>query len=111
MTLIKRIYSSSELYHDLKSMDRNNFSYDGAAALQEYLEEMDSDIEYDPVAFCCDFAEYAEFEYEALAAEYDEAPQRRDYESEEEFAEAFMDWLQDQTTVIEFNGGIIVGSF
>jgi len=107
MTLIKRIYSSSELYHDLKSMDRNNFSYEGAAALQEYLEELDFDIDYDPVAFCCDFAEYAESEYEALAAEYSQ-----EFGAGDDFdSEAFISWLQDQTTVIDFGGGVVVQSF
>lgn len=45
----------SDLFHDLKAMGRDNFSYDGAQALMEYLESIAEDtgnpIEYDPVAF------------------------------------------------------------
>ena len=36
MTLIKTINSGS-LFHDLKAMDHTNFTYDGAYALQAYL--------------------------------------------------------------------------
>lgn len=115
MALIKKIHSSSELYHDLKAMGRDNFSYEGAEALQEYLDELSDDIgediEYDPIAFCCDYAEYSTGEYESLADEYYDSPKRADYENNEEFEQALFEWLRDNTIVIEFNGGIIVQSF
>jgi hypothetical protein len=42
---------------------KDNFSYDGAKALFEYLDEIgeqdeDYAIEYDPVAWCCEYSEY-----------------------------------------------------
>ena len=115
MSYIYEKKQSSDLYHDLKKMGRDNFSYDGAAALMEYLENMaedtDSPLEYDPIAFCCEFAEYQDSEYESLADEYDSAPQKKDYEDSEEFESALIQWLQDNTTVIEFDGGIIIQSF
>lgn len=40
----------------------NNFTLEGAKALQEYLEQYSDDIgeniEFDPVAWCCEFSEY-----------------------------------------------------
>ena len=37
---------------------RNNFSYEGLSALFDYLEEMeestDAELEFDPVALCCE---------------------------------------------------------
>lgn len=50
------------------SMDstKNNFSYEGLRQLYIYLEELSDDIgediEFDPVAFCMDYAEYTSIE-------------------------------------------------
>ena len=111
MPLVKTHINESDLYHDLKKMGRNNFSYEGARALMNYLEDLSDDIgeniEYDPIAFCCDYAEYDESEYEDLADEYNE-----DFGQGDDFNEDdFFNWLRDETTVIEFNGGIIVQGF
>lgn len=115
MTYIYEKKNTSDLYHDLKKMGRENFSYNGALALMEYLEQYAEDCgdpqEYDPIAYCCEFAEYEDSEYEALANEYGEAPKRSDYEDSEGFEQALFDWLNEQTSVIEFEGGIIIASF
>ena len=118
MSYIYKQVNAVDLYHDLKAMDRNNFSYDGAKALMEYLEEVASDsnepIEYDPIALCCDFAEYAEEEYAGLAEEHSEAPQQCDFENDDDHAEfnaALIEWLRENTTVIETSAGIIIQSF
>jgi len=115
MSYIYEKKQSGDLYHDLKKMDRDNFSYDGAKALMEYLEQMaedtDSPLEYDPIAFCCEFAEYQDSEYESLADEYDEAPKRKDYDDSEGFESALIQWLEETTQVIQFDGGIIIQSF
>jgi len=46
--------------------ERTNFSYDGLEALflyfEEYEESCDTEIEYDPIAFCCEFVEWEDFE-------------------------------------------------
>ena len=86
----------------------DSFSYHGKRALFEYLEEMEDDmgdeIELDVVAICCDFSEYSS----ALEAvkDYD-----RDMEDEMEDEEEAPEWLQDQTTVLSFDGGIIIQAF
>jgi NADH:ubiquinone oxidoreductase subunit E len=112
MPLVKTHIHDSELFHDLKAMGRSNFSYEGAKALMEYLEELSEDtgdnIEYDPIAFCCDYAEYSESEYESLAAEYSQDFKDGDGDFD---VDDFKDWLFDNTTVIQFNGGIIIQAF
>lgn len=66
MSYIYQRKQPADLFHDLKKMGRDNFSYEGANALMEYLEEVAEDtgepIEYDPIAFCCEFAEYQTLE-------------------------------------------------
>ena len=41
---------------------KDNFSYEGKQALFNYLEEYEDEtgekIEYDPIAFCCEYSEY-----------------------------------------------------
>ena len=41
---------------------KENFSYEGLKALYHWLEEFEEDtgeeIEFDPIAICCDFTEY-----------------------------------------------------
>ena len=75
------------------------FSYEGGTALFEYLEELeadcDIDIELDPVALRCEFTEY-----EDLDEIKDSYP---DIET--------IDDLYDNTTVITFDGGIIIADF
>lgn len=111
MPLVKTYINETQLYHDLKAMGRDNFSYDGAKALVEYLDELSEDIgeniEYDPIAFCCDYAEYSEKEYESLASEYSQ-----DFGQGDDFEQdMFLTWLSDNTTVVEFNGGLIIQGF
>lgn len=115
MAIIDTITNYTRLYDDLKRVGRDNFSCEGAYALMEYLDQSSDDtgenIKYDPIAFCCDFMEYAESEYEELASEYSEAPQREDFEDSEDHAEELIDWFSDQTIVIPFNGGVVMQVF
>lgn len=83
----------------------NNFSLQGAKALQAYLEELSEDIgeniEFDPIAWCVEYSEYKN-----LAEAYKEL--RFDYTYVEDEAR---EYFQDNTTLIEFNGGVIVQDF
>ena len=80
------------------------WSRDGAMALVEHLEQFEEDtgesIEFDPIAFRCDYSEYKS----ALEA----AEQYTDWCYNQ--AEA-MEYLEERTTVIPFKGGIIIQNF
>lgn len=45
---------------------KNNFTYEGKQALYEYLlafeDDTGTELELDPVAYCCEFTEYDTFE-------------------------------------------------
>lgn len=88
----------------------DQFSVPALRALFEYLEELESDtgseIELDVVSLCCDFCEYdsaikAVIEFEV----------RDELESDDEFEAVCLQWLRDQTQVVEFDGGIVVQNF
>tara|TARA_B110000908_G_scaffold6890_1_gene8607 strand:+ start:384 stop:671 length:288 start_codon:yes stop_codon:yes gene_type:complete len=75
------------------------FSIEGARALFEYLEsyelDCETEVEYDPVGFRCEFSEYSDLE--EIKENYDSIT---DLES-----------LHDHTLVVEFDGGIIIQDF
>ena len=64
MSIVKTITDNYEFYNWLKQSDnyKNSFSLEGARALQEHLEDYSNDfgenIEFDPIAWCCEYSEY-----------------------------------------------------
>ena len=105
----------------LLAAENNGFTYSGATALCEFLEELEAvtgeEIEFDPVAIRGEFAEYASL-----------ADFRKDYftddkqareaigadagnEDEEELDTLTAEYIRDNGTLIEFDGGIIVSAF
>lgn len=98
----------------------NGFSYAGALALIEYLEEIDEDMELDCVALRCDYSQWPSAtewadEYfggrakalDALDIEVEEGEE----EDEDELEEAAKEHARDNGTLIEFGEGVIVSSF
>ena len=87
----------------------NTFSYDGLVALFDYLEDFERDcgneLDFDPVALRCEFTEYNSIKdaYETYMPESKLA----DYATELEM----MEYLQDNTQVIEFETGVILQDF
>ncbi len=101
---MKQTLSTTQAAHILLADDNANWSYGGARALVEWFEELEEvgvEIELDAVAIRCDFSEFNNAQ--EAAAEYSNDP----FESEEEALE----FLRDETTVIEFEGGIIIQGF
>ena len=98
----------------IRNDEYNSMSYSAAKALFEYLEALEDDcdiqIELDTVAIRCDYSEYKRaVEYADQFAEFtDEIVEG---ETSEENEARALEFLQDNTTVIEFDGGIIVQSF
>ena len=93
----------------------DNFSYEARKAIFEWLEQMDEDCgtetELDPIAICCEFSEHETaldcIEDNGYDFDIDEAAELDDDEIEEQCLE----YLQERTTVIEFNGGIVIQRF
>ena len=87
------------------------WSRSGAYALADYLQEMENDTgeeqELDVVAIRCDFSEFPTA-VEA-ASEYGWSPEPDEYDNANE--SAALSWLQDRTSVITFDGGVIITRF
>ena len=75
-------------YQFTDEMIKHGFSYEGTKALFEHLtmfeEDCDQELEFDPIAFRCDFNEYENFE-----------ELKNDYDVED------LEELQNNTTVIK----------
>ena len=100
----------------LKADTSANWSHAGARALIEYLEQIEEDtgteIEFDAVAIRCDYSEYESALKAADDQGYEPNPNLSDEPQEDEDKEAdALAWLQDQTQVIEFTGGVIIQSW
>lgn len=100
--MIKRI-TLNDFRKGFKDMNRDSFSYEGYEALYDYLEELEdgsgSPIEFDVIALDGEYAEYGSLKEfnEDYCGDPDE------YETIEE--------LREDTTAIEFDGGLIVQQF
>jgi hypothetical protein len=81
-------YDFQKAFQDLRP---NNFSYQGLRALFEYLEDIEDthneEMEFDVIALCCDFTEYA---------------------NEEEYARDYSDDLEDNLAATSDCGSLIV---
>jgi hypothetical protein len=127
--IIKTI--SSYAFHDeFQSSDsrKDTFSYNARQALFEYLDDLsdqcDEPIELDIVSICCEYTEY-ESAIEAVDAYTEDCPYLLDedelIESDgtsidtvtliEKQTEKALEYLNDNTRVIEFDGGIIIQNF
>lgn len=105
---------------DILFNDKNaNWSYAGARALAEYLEEYEEstgeELEFDYVAIRCDFAEWDSLQ--DWAEDYFSGDNWRDdvkcdYDADDDtLDEKIREYIQDRGQLIEFDGGVIVSSF
>jgi len=117
---MKETLSTYEVAQRLLADEHANWSWAGAQALAEYLEELEADmdveIEFDRVAIRCDFAQYDSLvdwmrEYWRDLDNAFDALDHHAEDGDDELEERIRDYINDHGTLIEFDGGIIVNSF
>jgi hypothetical protein len=113
---MKLTLTTSSAVELLKADQYARWSRAGARALVEHLEELEEDtgeeIEFDAVAIRCDYSEHESALQAALAQGFEPNPNLGEGTQSEEDKEAdALAWLQDQTQVIKFEGGVIVTNF
>jgi hypothetical protein len=120
---MKTTVSFCDFCDRFRSYNRDSsFTYVGKRALFDYLESYEEDcgeeIELDVISLCCDYSEFStaleacqemasEDEFNLSEEEFDAL----DSYDQEELEEKALEHLQDNTTVITFQGGVIVQSF
>lgn len=104
---MKQTLTVSDIADALRNDKSAGWSYAGAVALAEYLDnwdaEMGEETELDVVAIRCEFSEYGSAA-EAYEQQTCDEPEGEDEDEKEENA---LKYLHYNTTVIEFKGGVI----
>jgi hypothetical protein len=121
---MKTTLSTSDIARALKSDENAAWSWNGAKALAEYLEQLEEDtgeeVELDVCAIRCDFSESTSLqdwimehhgaETLSFALQYSGIDLDGD-EDEDEIDDLIRSFIQDHGQLIEFDGGVIVSSF
>tara|TARA_R110000744_G_scaffold146954_1_gene259888 strand:+ start:92 stop:400 length:309 start_codon:yes stop_codon:yes gene_type:complete len=100
MAIINTIGNSSEFVAEWQTWDqrKDQFSKPALHAMFEYLDDLSDnigeDIALDVVALCCEWREYEDLE---------------SYNKDSGHSFEDLDDLRDNTSVIEFDGGILIG--
>lgn len=102
---MKTIVTEYQFVDSFRACGRESqFSLPARRALFAHLEDYEKstcfELELDPVAICCEFAEYSS----AIVAS-------KEYGQKFETESEALDWLQDRTQVIPFDGGIVIQQF
>lgn len=126
---MKQTINVHEFQNAFMSWDtyKDNFSRAGLRALfeslKEYEESTGEELELDVVALCCDYVEYEsawdamkEYQPEDMPVCEDTGVDANGHgmdlveisEAQEKMA---LEWLQERTQVIEFDGGVIIAQF
>ena len=107
---MKKTLTNGQMARELLNDEYASWSYNGAYALIEWLENLEEDcgeeVEFDCVAIRCDFSKWSN----AIdcASQYNYELEGDDDEEKEENA---LEWLNKQAPVIKFDGGIIIQDF
>jgi hypothetical protein len=85
----------------------SQFSYPALRALFEYFEAFEDDtgeeLELDPIAICCEWQEFETALSAAKAFGYLDGVDSKD--------ETPIEWLENRTRVVQFEGGVVVLNF
>jgi len=117
--IMKITLNTYQIADELKRDTNARWSYNGALALAEHLDQYDSDNGEDTELDLCsirgDFSEHSsllEWAHERFSNALEELGFDETAENDEDEIDAkIREYIQDHGTLIEFDGGVIVSSF
>lgn len=112
---MKETVTESRFLDVFRQVRPNQFSRSALVALFNYLDQLEQDLgeetEFDPIGLCCEWTEYADA-IEAAEAYGWEAPEVPECEERDDTSDRkALEYLQDNTHVVEFDGGILILNF
>lgn len=125
---MKMTVNAWDMKQVFEKMDRDYYSMNGLDALLEYYDEIDENMEFDPIAICCDCSEFGEhgaaLDFDSLISDYGYLLDRDEWldenalspdeweENKDLYIDALVEVLEDYTTVLHVcNGNYIVFAF
>lgn len=112
---MKETVTQSRFLEAFRQVRPNQFSRNALVALFDYLDQLEQDLgeeqELDVIAICCDWTEYRDA-IEAAEAYGWEAPDVPEGEERDDTSDRLaLEFLQDNTHVVDFEGGVLVLNF
>ena len=112
---MKETVTQSRFLQAFATLRPNQFSRNALVALFDYLDQLEQDLgeetEFDPIGLCCEWTEYKDA-FEAAEAYGWEAPEIPEGEERDDISERkALEFLADQTHLVEFEGGVLVLNF
>ena len=112
---MKETVTESRFIQAFATLRPNQFSRPALVALFDYLDQLEQDLgeetEFDPIGLCCEWTEYKDA-FEAAEAYGWEAPEIPEGEERDDTSDRkALEFLTDQTHVVEFEGGVLVLNF
>ncbi len=110
---MKKTLNTNQIADALRNDQNANWSWAGARALAEYLEELEeetgTEMELDIVAIRCDYSEYED----AIVAAEDCGGWEYEGDGDDDREKAALSWLKDEKIIIREldNGGVIIQNF
>jgi len=109
--------STSHAVDLLRTDEYAGWSYKGATALVEHLEDLEEDlgeeINFNCIDFRCDFSEYKSVQ-DWLTSHFgrplEDALKWASIEHDEDVDESISEYIRVRGTLVEFDGGVIVSS-
>jgi len=122
---MKKTLNAYEMKELFIKYNRDYYTIPGLESLLNYYDNVNSDMEFDPVAICCDCTEYGEnasCSFDNLINDYgylytvnewleDKYLKESEYDKNE-YLKALVEHLEDKTTILHIsNGNYIVFTF
>ena len=107
---MKTIVSEFQFIDSFRACGRESqFSIPARRALfahfEQFEEDTDTEITLDPIAICCEWAEYKSPKEAAKDYGFEWKPSLIGCH------DASLEWLHEQTQVVEFEGGVVIQQF
>lgn len=120
---MKMTIDAGMMQDTFKNLNRDYFSWEACKTLLDYYDEIDKNIEFDPIAIFCTWIEYGETpcltwkdfisDYKYLLEEAAKENENINFDEMDEAAkcEMIMDMLEDKTTIIQLENSVLVAAF
>ena len=105
---------SSIMKDYMVNYDRDYFTMEALEAILDFYNEIDENIEFDPIAICCDWSEYGEtpcLTYNDFLNDYSYLIEDNEYNEKEDKINDIINKLSEHTIVIRLSNSVLVMAF